>query len=257
MTKPLCFVDLDDTLFQTQAKMEKHVLSDPFCVAAVTQEGLPRSFMTQEQHHFFEWLLSSTHLIPVTARSTEELSLVELEFKSWRIASHGGIIITPSGEVEPVWRNEVMERLERGYSADLKAMAYFLTEILSGNPDMTVTLHTEYGNKMPIYLSLKSQEGLSFEMAEVLRGDMYAEFDIERFYTHHNENNLHWIPNCVGKGSAVRYLLEILKGQFDHSPVLGFADSISDYDFLRYCSWFGYPAHSQLAALIEDTVGSR
>ena len=34
----------------------------------------PRSFMTEEQGMFTDWLLANSELIPVTARGTEEIS---------------------------------------------------------------------------------------------------------------------------------------------------------------------------------------
>ncbi|WP_411753498.1 hypothetical protein [Serratia sp. (in: enterobacteria)] len=249
MNKPICFVDLDDTLFQTQAKMTKHQLADPFCIAAVSPEGAPRSFMTQEQSHFVDWLSSSTHFIPVTARSTRELNLVNLSFNSWKVAAHGGVIITPTGEADSVWQNDVVMKLNE-YGTQLNAMYHFLIRRLPKGQDITVKLYTEYGD-VPIYLSLKLGDYCPLDTAEILVAEMHREFDTKRYRVHKNENNIHWLPLCIDKGHAVECLLKILKNEYSQIPVLGFADSINDFGFLKHCSWFGSPQHSQLASLTK------
>ncbi|MBL5862150.1 hypothetical protein JBO49_16215 [Serratia fonticola] len=252
MNKPICFVDLDDTLFQTQAKMTKHRLADPYCIAAVSPEGAPRSFMTQEQSHFVDWLSSSTHFIPVTARSSRELSLVSLRFNSWKVVAHGGVIITPTGEAESVWRNDVVMKLNE-YGTQLNAMYQFLIRKQPEGQDIAVYLYTEYEN-VPIYLSVKLGEYCPLDIADSLVKEMHSEFDMRRYRVHVNENNIHWLPCCIDKGHAVEYLLKILKNEYGQIPVLGFADSINDFGFLKHCSWFGIPQYSQLAALTKNNL---
>lgn len=253
MNKPICFVDLDDTLFQTQAKMTKHRLADPYCIAAVSPEGRPRSFMTKEQSHFVDWLSSSTHLIPVTARSSRELSLVNMKFMSWKVVAHGGVIITPTGEADAVWQNDVVMKLSE-YGTQLNAMYHFLIRRLPKGQDIAVKLYTEYGD-VPIYLSVKLGDSCPLETAESLVKEIHSEFDTRRYRVHVNENNIHWLPCCIDKGHAVECLLKILKDEHSQIPVLGFADSINDLGFLKHCSWFGLPQNSQLAALTKSNPG--
>lgn len=252
MNKPICFVDLDDTLFQTQAKMTKHQLADPFCIAAVSPEGAPRSFMTQEQSHFVDWLSSSTHFIPVTARSTRELNLVNLRFNSWKVAAHGGVIIRPTGEADSVWQNDVVMKLNE-YSTQLNAMYLFLIRRQTTSQDITIKLYTEYED-VPIYLSVKLGDNCPPGTAGSLVKEMELEFDTKKYRVHVNENNIHWLPCCIDKGHAVECLLKILKNEYGQIPVLGFADSINDLGFLKHCSWFGLPQHSQLAGLTKNNL---
>jgi hypothetical protein len=49
--------------------------------------------MNPIQQHFVQWLLHSTHLIPVTARSAEALSRVHLPFQYGAVCSHGGTVL--------------------------------------------------------------------------------------------------------------------------------------------------------------------
>ena len=79
--KPYALMDLDDTLFQTQRKIDTWNLStaepDNLVCATVNKQGEPLSFMSQRQAAFFNWLFASTELIAVTARDTAEIKRVK------------------------------------------------------------------------------------------------------------------------------------------------------------------------------------
>ena len=66
--KPLVFVDLDDTLFQTHRKQQP---TEQHKIATTDKHGEPLSFMNQKQQFFVNWLLESADVVPVTARSVE------------------------------------------------------------------------------------------------------------------------------------------------------------------------------------------
>lgn len=52
--RPLVFVDLDDTLFQTARKMG----DEPRFAATLDVDGQPNGFMSATQKSFVEWLLA-------------------------------------------------------------------------------------------------------------------------------------------------------------------------------------------------------
>ncbi|EPV0352014.1 hypothetical protein ACV09X_006303, partial [Pseudomonas aeruginosa] len=66
--RPLVFVDLDDTLFQTSRKM---VEGTPRTTATLDVHGQPNGYMNPIQHSFISWLLASADVVPVTARDVE------------------------------------------------------------------------------------------------------------------------------------------------------------------------------------------
>ena len=74
--KPLALVDLDDNLFQTARKM----VETPTHIASRTESGGPSGYMTEVQKQFITWLLKTADVIPVTARSIEAFSRVEIPF---------------------------------------------------------------------------------------------------------------------------------------------------------------------------------
>ena len=66
INRPLVFVDLDDTLFQTARKM---VEGTPRTIATLDVHRQPNGYMSPVQHSFINWLLASADVVPVTARS--------------------------------------------------------------------------------------------------------------------------------------------------------------------------------------------
>jgi hypothetical protein len=251
MGKPISLVDLDDTLFQTQVKIRHHY-DGPLYIAAFDRNGRPRSFMTQEQYFLTDWLLSSTHCIPVTARSTAELERVNIRFRSWKVAAHGSVVITPLGETDSVWQDQMVAALAQ-YAARLRAMHHFLAGLLPDRHQASARLCTEY-HDVPVYLAIKFRDIPPAHYVDGLVDKVQAEFGDEGFHVHRNDNNLHWLPCCIDKGLAVEYLLEILRKEYGPIPVVGFADSVNDYGFLRHCTWWGFPGHSQLGRRVQKAI---
>ena len=100
--KPLVFVDLDDTLFQTNRKSAP---TDLHKIATTDKSGQPLSYMKPKQQVFVNWLFESTEVIPVTARSVEGLQRVQLPFQSGAVCSHGGTIIDAQQNIDMDWWN--------------------------------------------------------------------------------------------------------------------------------------------------------
>ena len=54
--RPIVLVDLDDTLFQTIRKMRQEYGFSPVRVGALDRTLKPRSFLSQKQVYFVDWL---------------------------------------------------------------------------------------------------------------------------------------------------------------------------------------------------------
>ena len=98
--KPLIFVDLDDTLFQTHRKSTPTPLHK---IATTDKLGEPLSYMLPKQQIFVNWLLESAEVIPVTARSVEALQRVHIPFQHGAVCSHGGTILGANKQVDQEW----------------------------------------------------------------------------------------------------------------------------------------------------------
>lgn len=99
-TKPLIFVDLDDTLFQTHRKSTPTAQHK---VATTDKSGEPLSYMLPKQQIFVNWLLQSAEVVPVTARSVEALQRVHIPFQHGAVCSHGGTILAADQNVDQEW----------------------------------------------------------------------------------------------------------------------------------------------------------
>lgn len=238
--KPLVFADLDDTLFQTRRKMNGNA---PHRQAAVAGNGDPRksSFMTAQQSVLFDWLNSTTELIPVTARSGDAFSRVELPFHSWAIISNGAVILGPDGTPHADWAartqdllhplaDQMQDILDQGRSAarmhDIDIRSWIVTE-----------------NDLATYVVFKLNE-----ISEVsLMGLEALPIHAEGWTRHFNSETLALIPPGSGKAAATDYLHQQLNPDGTR-PSLGFGDSLSDLHYMRGTDILMIPSRSQIAA---------
>lgn len=251
MVKPVIFTDLDDTLFQTSRKMVTPIPA--YHTATLNKQERPHSMMTQEQFLLVTWMLTYADLIPVTARSTEEMSRVLIPFNSWRITTHGAVIITPEGKKDTDWQQLITQHLA-SYSQRLLSLEQQMTQLITKHQiDAYVRVHYEY-NKVPIYITLKHKDNTKLNELYALSDELEQTLATEDLYLHRNSNNIAWLPEPIEKGKAVHYLLEKLKAERGIFPVIGFGDSLSDHRFLQLCSWYGVPQTSQFANAIQTRL---
>lgn len=245
--RPLCFVDLDDTLFQTGRKMmdvTRHV-------ASLGISGEPSGYMSSTQKSFIEWLLNSTDVVPVTARSVEAYSRVKLDFVNGAICSHGGVILTSDNKLDADWHAK-MSSLLRNEQVRLRMLS-----------ETTLAIGEQLGHSLrgwvveedglAKYVVTKHNGSDDKMLAEVLE-EVVSRNLLHDLYVHVNGNNLAFIPNQIKKSLAVKEFLvrdRVLNGE---RPVIGFGDSISDFGFLSECHWWGTPAKGQLAAAFETAI---
>ncbi len=254
--RPIVLVDLDDTLFQTIRKMRQEYGFSPVRVGALDRTLKPRSFLSQKQVYFVDWLLTYAELIPVTARGSEELSRVTLPFSSWSVTTHGAVIYKPCGTPDHFWKDIILTSLSP-YTDLLYELQAYCSQLLSKyNIDGWARLNFEYDGQ-PIYLVMKHRDSNHIHMFDIIVDKMSKKFDLSNFYVHRNGNNVAWLPMCVKKGMAAKYLIELIQNRDGFRPVLGFGDSISDYSFLQLCDWWGMPQQSQIAILVAKIIEER
>ena len=254
--KPYALMDLDDTLFQTQRKIDAWNLAakeskDLIC-ATVNKKGEPLSFMTTRQVNFFNWLFASTELIAVTARDTNEIKRVKLPFNSWQILTHGAIILTPDGKLLDTWQQQMYNELMPLQDKLNQLSELFTKHSSNDNSHLKFTPHTDSFNdsELTIYLAIKHAQKdhqALIELANKLPS-LIRDFD-QHFYVHVNANNLAILPHAIHKRHAVQFLL---KHHLDSTrPSFGFGDSLADLPFLQLLDWYGMPNHGQLHAALE------
>lgn len=256
IVKPYALMDLDDTLFQTQRKIDTWnvptAASEQLVCATINKQGKPLSFMSQRQTLFFNWLLASTELIVVTARDTVEIKRVKLPFDSWQVLTHGAVILMPDGTPLNTWQQYIYTQL-----LPLQPRLIQLNEIIIGleggmSNDLALTPHSDNFNDtdLIIYLAIKhaKKDHQALEVLAKKLATLIPDFDTY-FYVHVNANNLAVLPHAIHKQHAVHFLL-------DHHldlerPSFGFGDSLADLPFLHLLDWYGMPSRGQLHSQLE------
>lgn len=247
LQKPYALMDLDDTLFQTKRKLIHDEVG--MVVASVDKQGKALSFFTQKQAHFFHWLSTHTTLIPVTARDRAEIGRVKLPFESYKILTHGAVILDKDNKPMREWELGMFERLWQ-----VQTILQNLLDRLSPLP-FTITPHNDefLGNTLTIYIAIKDPQKnhqALIELAKTLP-TLMADFD-EHFYVHVNANNLAILPHFIHKKHAVNFLKTHFLNK--NTPCFGFGDSLADLPFLQLLDWYGTPHRGQVHEFILDNL---
>ncbi|MBZ5792232.1 trehalose phosphatase [Burkholderia contaminans] len=246
--RPLAFVDLDDTLFQTIRKMAE---GTPRIPATLDVHGQPNGYMSPVQHAFINWLLATADVVPVTARSVEAYRRVMLPFVGGAICAHGGVMLRPDGSIDQTWHGQMAESL-RAFQDRLPALS-----------EATLQIGRELGYSvrgwvveeecLRHYVVTKHNETDDAVLAEVL-AEVQSRGMLEDMHIHANGNNLAFLPNGLAKRSAVQEWLCRDREVHGERPVLGFGDSISDLGYMDLCHIWSTPARSQLAKVVEGLI---
>lgn len=238
--KPLVFADLDDTLFQTRRKMNG---TQTHRQAAVAGNGDPRksSFMTAQQSTLFDWLNSTTELIPVTARSGDAFRRVDLPFGSWAIISNGAVILEPGGMPHRPWARRMTDRLAPLAATMQEILSEGRAAARSCGIDVRSWIVDEDG--LATYVVFKLNK-VSPDALEALRTLPLPVTDWTR---HFNAETLALIPPGSGKTAATEYLHQHLNANGER-PTMGFGDSLSDLRYMQTTDIMMIPSRSQIAA---------
>ena len=253
--KPYALMDLDDTLFQTQRKIDAWDLptaeTENLVCATVNKQGEPLSFMSQRQASFFNWLLASTDLIVVTARDRSEIKRVKLPFDSWQVLTHGAIILTADGQLLSKWQQLMYSKLAPLQDKLNQLSELFASHSKNEQSQLVFTPHIDCFNngsveeELTIYLAIKHAQKDHQALIDLAKKLPTLIRDFEQdFYVHVNANNLAILPHAVHKHHAVQFLLD---NHLDHQrPSFGFGDSLADLPFLQLLDWYGMPSRGQM-----------
>lgn len=251
--KPVVLTDLDDTLFQTKRKMQQELTLSADHIAALDRSFIPRSFMSEEQFLFVQWLLENADVIPVTARGTEEIQRVKIPFSSWIITTHGAVILNAQGHVDKIWQEHILDVI-LPYRDRLITMQQKIAQMMQDKGlNAWVRINYEYDN-VPIYFVMKHRDSNQIGQLYQFADELEHLFDTAGFYIHRNGNNIAWIPAPIEKGKAASWLIEKLKKERGAFPLLGIGDSLSDFSFMKLCSWFCIPKKSQFTDAINQSI---
>lgn len=233
------FADLDDSLFQTRPKCPAATV---LSAAATGRDGQPLSFFTPEQKALL-LLLEQGTLIPVTGRNSEALARVHLPFSSYRITSHGALILTAEGALDEEWLAATGGQRARWRDHLETALTRAERAIARNELALRCRLIEDHG--LPVYVSIKGDEAAIQRLAESL-DEIWAE---EGAQVHCNGHNLALLPPFANKERAVRFLMERVGADSSQPLFIGLGDSATDLPFLRLCHYALTPRGSQIQVL--------
>ena len=246
---PLMLVDLDDTLFQTHRRITPEA---DFKMVTTDKQGQALAYMNPIQQHFVQWLLHSTHVIPVTARCAEALSRVHLPFQYGAVCSHGGTVLNADLSVNTEWHGQMQQALQP-YQTRQEALIEAVQQHSRHFGSIRTWVVEDQG--LGLYVVAKQNTENDNPYAPNFLPQLLNGLDanlLSGFYFHLNGNNLALIPQPVSKANAARFLLQQLTIQ--QRPILGYGDSLSDVEFLNLCHWWGMPNHSQLNRWVKHNL---
>ncbi|MFK3775148.1 trehalose phosphatase [Pseudomonas sp. NPDC089406] len=246
--RPLVLVDLDDTLFQTARKMPEGTPRHP---ASFDIHGGVSGYQSPVQKAFVDWLLASTDVVPVTARSAEAFGRVRLGFSGAAICSHGGLLLNPDRSVNRHWHG-VMDQLLGSFHERLPALCERALQ-LGDEQGVSLRGWVVEEAEQRHYVVIKHNDGADADLLMVMARLREAGL-LEGMHTHANGNNLALMPLGLSKAAAVRYYLELDRERHGERPVLGFGDSITDLGFMNLCNFWSTPVNSQLANCLAEAV---
>ena len=231
------FVDLDDSLLQTREKCRQAPLTE----AAYDRTGAPLSFHTPAQIALLE-LLQGASLIPVTGRNLRALRQVRSpRFSSYRITSHGALVLGPDEDLLPSWRAGLHHQASE-WAGPLAEVAAIADELIA-TERLALRSRVIDDLGIPVYVSIK---GPPVELS------LLAERIAPHWGTgvvHSNDKNLALLPPFADKAAAVRHVMAEIEGTVEAPPVyIGIGDSLTDLPFLRLCHFALVPQHSQIQA---------
>ncbi|GAB3455096.1 HAD family hydrolase [Insolitispirillum peregrinum] len=238
------FVDLDDTLFQTQRKNPQ---ADQ--LAAVDRNGQPLSFRCGRQEAFLDWLSRDALVIPVTGRSVDAFQRVTLALGAQAICSFGGVILDEDGTPNPEWH----KRMTTAAGQTQKVMETLLNTVATTASEHGINVRHRiiHDTGLPLYISVKHN---AMDCQDTGRLASLVSPEVPEGWTLHlNGNNMALLPPFLGKAAAVAFFLE----RFPRDVALltvGVGDSLTDVGFMGLCDYAIAPTRSQIVtALFSQT----
>ena len=234
------FADLDDSLFQTLRKCPQ---GTDLTTAAVDRQGAPLSYTTPQQRALLT-LLERAVIIPVTGRNTAALERVHMAFSSYRITSHGALVMTADGYADASWLARI-EAPHRQWIAHMEAASAWVerARIVAG---LALRCRIIEDQGMPVYVSIKGEEAA----LERLSATIHEAWGEEEARVHRNGENMALLPPFARKEEAVAFLMQRLWETEDQPLFIGLGDSATDLPFMRLCHYAMAPQQSQIRAML-------
>ncbi|WP_428036456.1 hypothetical protein [Amphritea sp.] len=239
--KIVSFTDLDDTLFYSHRKLRG---DEPHRVAALLPDGRPGAYSDAQQQMLIS-LIGQYAIIPVTGRRTDSLQRVQLTFNSFKVASHGAIVLDEDNQLYQPWQR-MLDNEEPAWRTRIGELAQCISGVaVKAGLDLRVRVIEDYG--YACYVCIKGQHDHLRQVIDAQELGIPA----KGFYRHINERNLAYMPPYASKRNAVAFLKKEISNTSKTTTFFGIGDSISDASFMFECDFQIIPSNSQIAGKLK------
>ncbi len=237
------FIDLDDTLFQSQRKCPVNEQLHP---AAIHIDGHIQALMTTKQQTLWQCLNDHALVIPTTARDLTALRCVLLPFHHYQIIDFGAVILNENGQPDENWLART-HSIAQATEADLRQLITLAQQWITAN-NLSLRLRYIQDFDIPLFVVAKHVDE-QMQHLDLLEQAIFIPWVAERsntYQVHRNDNNLAVLPRALDKVHAVRYLIEQFTRDLGEVLTIGIGDSRSDGAFMAACDYAMLPRDSQI-----------
>ncbi|MCV9964060.1 hypothetical protein OIU34_19450 [Pararhizobium sp. BT-229] len=242
--RPIVFTDIDDTICQNERLVAASAREG---LVSISRTMLHATCMTVKQQNLLRWLVQTTELIPVTARSIVDFSDIDIDFGgSRRIVANGAVILGPDGRHDEEWA-ALMAAEMAAYQDRFEAVLAATSSIgRERGHVLKAYVTSEFG--MSISALFRTEDGSTDVLVDLRSGlcDL-----LPGWHVHLNGNTLAFTPPPVSKRRAVEHLLTKTDGAHMR-PVIGMGDSLSDLPFMSGCDFISIPRGSQISSAFAN-----
>ncbi len=240
MNPIILFLDLDDTLFQTQRK-------NPLGCIPATHNVSTISYMSQAQQHL--WQLFQQHpesrIIPVTARDQRQYNntFISQDPKVHTAVLYFSGLILQQGEIDQQWQARIQAAYQQ-LALPIKA----LHAQLQGCIPIEQQAYFKHYNVDGYYVTLKASQDCPLDLRDSVFHAVRTLLPPD-YFIHENDRTVSLLPTFLDKRHAVAYLLE----RYQPALSIGAGDSLSDWGFMQLCDYRLIPAQTQLDSKITPS----
>ena len=245
----LLFTDIDDCFMATRRKFADDT---PLTVASLDVHGEPRSYISDKQQTLLDIFSNSgARIIPVTGRSYRTLQRIQVDalLNSWKVVSHGALIIEPDGEKSKEWLDYLNHQFPlSSWSKKLATMNHQISDILNSQQHQA-KCHIVSEDDLDCYVCIKCSEEIDYQRVfdSVLSASC---LDLDEIKIHINGRNMALLPPYTQKQLAVKFLNNKLNKD-NQALTLSMGDSLSDIPFMKQTDFLFIPTKSQISETLS------
>ena len=235
-TETVVFTDLDDTLIFTAAKIPAGANHR---ASAMDRRGNTLSYLCTPHRELISIFKNhGARIIPVTGRNLDALNRIDFVhlFNSYKIVSHGAVVIAQEGGICPEWAQALKSQFEDWPEYLQETNSEVKRTIQKFQLEARCRVIIDQG--VSAYVSIKGEA----QALATIKAEHRCRPGMLR---HENGRDHALLPPYASKALAVSHVKQQL-GLDINDLTIGIGDSLTDIPFLRECHFSMTPRGSQI-----------